>query len=183
MLCGETLCGDKFLFSFLPLHIATSMSMHFNNRVRKPVDCIDTCIYTQRRKRKYCMELDADWLAAMAVQLSIMYQQKKAAWPYRDPKCFPKIPKYFTKFRNLFSNSRIFFEKQKIFCKIRKNFVKIRKKFAKKPKNFVKIRKKSAKNKTHVFSMGKTKNIFQISETFCKNSKKFRKIEKYFAKF
>src|SRR6266481_8024696 len=133
MLCGETLCGDKFLFSF-PLHIATSMSMRFNNRVRKPVVCIDTCIYMQRRKRKYSLELDADWLAAMVVQLSIMRGQKKAAWPYRDPK-------YFTKFLNIlrnseiyFQNSRIFFEKQKIFCKIRKNFVKIRKKFAKNQK-------------------------------------------------
>src|SRR6266481_935530 len=179
MLCGETLCGDKFLFSF-PLHIATSMSMRFNNRVRKPVVCIDTCIYMQRRKRKYSLELDADWFVAMAMQLSIMRGQKKAAWPYRDPKIpskyleiFHRMPKYLVKMlkylvkiRNILQNSK----------KFRKNSKKI----CKKPRNFVKIRKKYAKNKTHVFSMGKTKNIFQISEKFCKNSKKFRKIEKMF---
>src|SRR6266481_9076442 len=175
MLCGETLCGDKFLFSFLPLHIATSMSMHFNNRVRKPVDCIDTCIYTQRRKRKYSLELDADWLAAMVVQLSIMYQQKKAAWPYRDPKSHPKIP------RNVLQNSKYFYEIPKFIFRIHEFFSKNKKYFAKfekirknskknckKPKNFVKIRKKIAKNKTHVFPMGKTKKFCEIGRESCR---------------
>src|SRR6266481_9580934 len=34
------------------------------------------------RKRKYCLELDADWLSGMTVQLSIVLGQKKAARPY-----------------------------------------------------------------------------------------------------
>src|SRR6266481_8449508 len=134
VLCGETLCGDKFLFSFPPLRIATSMSMHFNNRVRKPVVCIDTCIYTQRRKRKYCMELDADWLSRMVVQLSIMCGQKKAARPYRDPKIpskyleiFHRMPKYLVKMLKYLVKFEIFGENSKIFTKNTKNYQIFRK--------------------------------------------------------
>src|SRR6266481_1197676 len=121
------------------------MSMHFNNRVRNRLFALTLVCCNTERKRKYCLELDADWLSALVVQLSIMRGQKKAARPYRDPK-------YFTKFLNILRNSEIFYEIPKFFSKNKKYFAKFEKnlgnskkickkpkKFCKKPKNFAKF--------------------------------------------
>src|SRR6266481_6258949 len=101
MLCGETLCGDKFLFSFpVSAKCQCGLTIECENRLFAL-----TLVYCNTgRKRKYSLELDADWFVDMVVQLSIMRGQKKAARPYRDPK-------YFTEFLELF------YEIPKLFAK------------------------------------------------------------------
>src|SRR6266481_6235238 len=112
------------------------------------------------------MELDADWLVDMAVQLSIIRVHKKAAWPYRlanqtrDPEIL-FVPLYiYFRFQQCFPNSSKYFPKFQIFF----------------PK-FLKYFPKSQ----NIFQ--KTKNILQKSKKFRKNSKIIFKFEKCLAKF
>src|SRR6266481_9329812 len=104
MLCGETLCGDKFLFSFPPDRMLTKCQCGLTIECENRLFALTLVCCNTGRKRKYSLELDADWLTAMVVQLAIMHGQKKAARPYRDPKIpskyleiFHRMPKYLVK--------------------------------------------------------------------------------------
>src|SRR6266481_2324120 len=104
------------------------------------------------------------------MQLSIMYQQKKAAWPYRDPKYFTKFLEMFYKIPNILRNSEIYFriheffsKNKKYFAKFEKKFVKIRKKLQK-TKKFRKNSKKICKKQNTCISNGKNQKILRNSE-------------------
>src|SRR6266481_9990908 len=104
MYCGETLCGDKYVFSFPSGRMLTKCQCALTIECENRLFALTLVYQHTGRKRKYCLELDADWLSALVVQLSIMRQQKKAARPYRDPKIpskflelFYEIPKLFAK--------------------------------------------------------------------------------------
>src|SRR6266481_2277751 len=130
MLCGETLCGDKFLFSFLPLHIATSMSMHFNNRVRKPVVCIDTCIYMQRGKENTAWSsMLIGWRYGRAAIHHARAEKScmpiSTANQHRDPEIlFVTCIYLFPVYKNYFQIPKMFFKNPKIFHQISKYFTK-----------------------------------------------------------
>src|SRR6266481_1026353 len=122
------------------------------------------------------MELDADWFVDMAAQLSVIYQQKKLHGHIEILNILRNSSKCFTKFQ-------IFYEIPKFIFRIHEFFSKNKKYFAKFEKNLQKtkkFRKKSAKNKTHVFPMGKTKNILQ---NFVKIQKNFVKLKNILKKF
>src|SRR6266481_3009767 len=110
MLCGETLCGDKLLFSFPLTKCQCTLTIECENRLF----ALTLVCWNTGRKRKYSLELDADWLSALVVQLSIIYQQKKLHGHIDEPirleilKSHQKNPKYFPKILNIFRNSKFF---------------------------------------------------------------------------